>query len=258
MALPHESFCPYAGLEPYTEAQREYFFGRDRDQPIVSSNLYAAPLTILYGASGAGKSSVLMAGVIPHLRQQPRTAVVLFRNWQSETFLSALKSECLHAAEAFPLRLSGIDSSVPLDEILCSISKELRGAVLVIFDQFEEYFLYNSNSPNDNSFDVEFAQSVNRADVDAHFLISLREDQLSRLDRFRTRIPNLFANIVRLRQLDLSAAEDAIRKPIDAYNSRAQSADAQIEIEDDLVTTLLADENMRVGNVLFNDVTGSG
>ncbi len=51
-----DSFCPYVGLQPYTEAHRDYFFGRERDQRIISSNLYAAPLTVLYGASGVGKS----------------------------------------------------------------------------------------------------------------------------------------------------------------------------------------------------------
>ncbi len=77
MSAPAD-FCPYVGLQPYTEADRDYFFGRQREQRIIASNLYAAPLTVLYGASGVGKSSVLLAGVVPHLRTVPRTAVVCF------------------------------------------------------------------------------------------------------------------------------------------------------------------------------------
>jgi hypothetical protein len=66
--LPTETILdPYIGLRPYTDSDddRARFFGREQDQEIIMANLYAAPLTIFYGASGVGKSSVLMAGVVP-------------------------------------------------------------------------------------------------------------------------------------------------------------------------------------------------
>src|SRR2546427_12410744 len=88
---PPPNFCPYKGLQPYTEADRAYFFGRERDREIIIANLYAAPLTVLYGASGVGKSSVLLAGVVPALKETPRVAVVVFRDWQAPEFESALK-----------------------------------------------------------------------------------------------------------------------------------------------------------------------
>src|SRR6516162_4436750 len=75
-------YCPYVGLQPYTEDDREFFFGREREQRVISSNLYAAPLTVLYGASGVGKSSILRAGVVPRLQSARRTAVVYFNQWQ--------------------------------------------------------------------------------------------------------------------------------------------------------------------------------
>ena len=77
-----EQRCPYVGLQPFEEADRAFFFGRERDQRVIIANLLSSPLTILYGSSGVGKSSVLMAGVVPQLhRERPRTAVVVFRNW---------------------------------------------------------------------------------------------------------------------------------------------------------------------------------
>ena len=39
--------CPYKGLQPYVAADRAFFFGRERDQEIIVSNLYAARLTVL-------------------------------------------------------------------------------------------------------------------------------------------------------------------------------------------------------------------
>src|SRR5262245_65095151 len=92
MSDPAAQFCPYKGLRPYTEADRPYFFGRERDREIIIANLYAAPLTILYGASGVGKSSVLLAGVAPALKEMTRIAVVVFRDWQNPDFKFALKT----------------------------------------------------------------------------------------------------------------------------------------------------------------------
>src|SRR5512133_534530 len=60
---------PYKGLRAYVEADGDYFFGRDGDRDLVIANLMASRLTVLYGPSGVGKSSLLQAGVMPHLRR---------------------------------------------------------------------------------------------------------------------------------------------------------------------------------------------
>ena len=60
--------CPYAGLMPFTEEQAEFFFGREAEREIITANLMASRLTLLYGPSGVGKSSVLNAGVAHDLR----------------------------------------------------------------------------------------------------------------------------------------------------------------------------------------------
>lgn len=74
-----EQFCPYRGLQHYTEDYRDYFFGREEDQETIAANLVTTPLTIIYGASGVGKSSVLLAGVVPFLHTLPDVAVTVFR-----------------------------------------------------------------------------------------------------------------------------------------------------------------------------------
>jgi WD40 repeat protein len=233
------AFCPYVGLQPYTEAERNYFFGRERDKRIIASNLFAAPLTILYGASGVGKSSVLMAGVVPELRNRPRTAVVLFREWQRADFVSALKAECASAVERAQQEPLALDSRLPLDEWLFEAARAFGGALLILFDQFEEYFLYHPETATGDAFESEFARTVNREEIEAGFLITLREDALSKLDLFRARIPNLLGNTLRLQHLDRAAAEEAIRKPLDVYN-REHTSESPITIEDDLVQGVLA------------------
>jgi WD40 repeat protein len=252
--LPEE-FCPYKGLQPYTEADRAFFFGRERDAEIIASNLYASPLTVLYGESGVGKSSVLLAGVVPLLHQTPNVAVVVFRQWQDPHFDHMLRAEILKAVKEASGRDADVDSGLPLDEFLIACNRILRGPIFFLFDQFEEFFLYHAPSGGAGGFDAEWARSVNRQEVDANFLISLREDSLSRLDRFRGRMPQLLGNMLRLKHLDEAAGRTAIRKPLEKYNELAGGGQQQpVEIEDALVQTLL--DEIRAGRVTLGAAVG--
>src|SRR5262249_35599295 len=90
------------------------------------------------------------------------------------------------------------------------------------------------------NFEAEFARTINRNDLNANFLLSLREDGLSRLDRFRGRIPMLLNNMLRLEHLDREGAREAIIKPLDAYNELFPEA-GKVSIEPELVDAILDD-----------------
>ena len=213
-------------------------------------------MTVLYGASGVGKSSVLLAGVVPMLRKKPRTAVVVFREWHRPDFLAALKKECIDRLPDPTTDKAKKLADKPLDEILHHVADTLGGTVLLLFDQFEEYFLYHPEMEAGNSFDGEFARAVNRTDVDAGFLLALRDDGLSGLDRFKARIPNLMGNLLRLRHLDEAAAEEAVRKPLAAWNERLENPEEAVNIEDALVREII--EQVRSGAGFLSPTEGAG
>jgi WD40 repeat protein len=64
--------CPYRGLAPYRQEDVRWFFGRERSTSALVAQLRAAErtggLVMLVGASGAGKSSLLNAGLVPAVR----------------------------------------------------------------------------------------------------------------------------------------------------------------------------------------------
>ncbi|MGW3493341.1 nSTAND1 domain-containing NTPase [Streptomyces sp. NPDC001020] len=64
--------CPYRGLASYRQQDARWFFGRERSTDALVGQLRAAEktggLVMLVGASGAGKSSLLSAGLVPALR----------------------------------------------------------------------------------------------------------------------------------------------------------------------------------------------
>jgi tetratricopeptide (TPR) repeat protein len=250
-------FCPYVGLRPFREEDRPYFFGRENEIRTIADNLYGARLTIFYGASGVGKSSVLMAGLVPQLRKEPRTAVVMFRRWQVPQAAALLKRQVIESASAIASESLAIDENLPLDELLKQAADTLDGTILLLLDQFEEYFLYFPDPGPEGGFDAELARAINRRDVDAGFLISMREDSLSKLDRFRKRITTLFGNTQRLSHLWLGAAKLAVLKPLEIYNAEhPDAAGKPVTIEPALVQTLL--EQVSAGQVSIAQTGGAG
>ena len=59
--------CPYRGLLPYEQAHEAVFFGRDRLTATLTGMLAQTGLVVVTGASGAGKTSLLQAGLMPAL-----------------------------------------------------------------------------------------------------------------------------------------------------------------------------------------------
>ena len=255
--LDHRRYCPYVGLQPFEEADQQFFFGRERDQRIIISNLLSSPLTILYGASGVGKSSVLMAGVIPQLhRERPKTPVVIFRNWADADFQSVLKRACIDAVWNLAVDQPKPAESLPFDEILRACAEAAHETMVVILDQFEEYFLYHPKSTDPVSFEAQFARAVNRDDVDAGFLIAMRDDGLAKLDRFQERIPNLLSNRLILKHLDAAGAKMAIRQPLVVWNEMFTAGGPLMEIEEELIDELI--EQVQISEIGTNDQGGSG
>ena len=63
-----EATCPYCGLSAFTEANSNYFHGRDKLVEILSAKLKKYPSFLaVTGASGSGKSSIVQAKVLPKL-----------------------------------------------------------------------------------------------------------------------------------------------------------------------------------------------
>jgi WD40 repeat protein len=245
-----ESLSPYKGLTPFEDSELDvlFFFGRERERELVEANLMASRLTVLYGETGVGKSSVLRAGVAHHLRSmarrnleergEPGLAVVVFDSWQDDP-VKALRSA---VAEAVTLALGGSllppDEEGSLPEALRMWQQVLDGELYIILDQAEEYFLYHGGEDGASTFGVDFPAVVNTSDLRVNFLLAVREDSLAKLDVFKGRIPNVLGNYLRLEHLDPRAARAAIVEPIAQYNRLVGEAGV-VEIEPELVDAVL-------------------
>ncbi len=231
---------PYTGLMPFSERQAPFFFGRDGEREIVTANLLASRLTVLYGPSGVGKSSLLNAGVAHHLRRvaqqsleergTPEFAVIVFGSWRDDPLRELVCAVREQLSDPLPRSV---------EQTLDSVTSRLNCDLIVILDQFEEYFLYHANDGGNGGFEREFARAINECGRRMSFLISIREDSLAKLDRFEARIPGIFENRIRIDHLDHDAAREAIRKPLAQFNGAPSNGGAPVTIEDALVEHVL-------------------
>lgn len=251
---------PYVGLDYFVEEDAGLFFGRDSERKRIIGNLRASRLTLLYAESGVGKSSLLRAGVSARIRQLAARSVaergsaryvpVVFSAWRDDPTAGLI--DALEAA-VDPLLGDGDELALrrdALEHAIEDVAAAVDATPLLILDQFEDHFLYEPD--NDDGFDDDLARCVNRRDLRANFLISVREDAYSLIGpRFKARIPNIYGNYLHLDFLDERAAREAVLEPVRAFNERLAADAPRFEVETALVEAVL--EQVRRGRVSIGD-----
>ena len=239
---------PYKGLAPFDDSPLDalLFFGREREIEVIVANLMAARLTVLYGASGVGKTSLLRAGVAHRLRRAHGAIVVVLSSWTGDPVAELLDALEAAAAEATDRPAEPLRRDVPLADALSALTRRLDSDLYIVLDQFEEYFLYHEGETGPGTLAEELPEALRRGALRANFLLGIREDALARLDVLKPRIPNLFGNSLRLDRLDRIAGRAAILGPLERYNELVP-AEQQVSAEPRLVETVL--EQVAVGRV---------
>ena len=76
---------PWLGLDSFTEETRAYFYGRDDEVAELARRVQRKTLTILFGQSGLGKTSILRAGIVPRLRAEAYCPVYVRIDYSPES-----------------------------------------------------------------------------------------------------------------------------------------------------------------------------
>jgi len=231
---------PWPGLMPFTEATRAFFHGRDTEAAELLRRVRRERLTILFGQSGLGKTSLLCAGLFPRLRAADFLPVYIRLDWTAAQIspvpqIKQALTENLteYSVEGRPPRSDETLWGYFHDKATEFWSRRNRLITpVLVFDQFEEIFtvgygaataeavldelaaLIENHPPaivraalDDNP---EAARGYDFAKESCKVILALREDFLPDLEGLRRRMPSIIENRMRLTRMDGRQARDAI------------------------------------------------
>jgi hypothetical protein len=197
---------PYKALLEYDIDDAALFYGRARAKEALLDRLGRGPLTILHAESGAGKTSLLKAGLMPELLARGHVPLWL-RPYRTRVD-QEVKHQLLRQAEGTPLL-----AEASLHDLLGQVADLLGGKRLVILvDQFEEVF--EEQAPEQRAVFLEqLARCLKDTLLPVHWVLALRGEYLSRLATFPRDLPNPFANEYLLQGLNREEARQVIVEP---------------------------------------------
>lgn len=218
---------PYVGPRPFERNDRDVFFGRDGEALELLSLVVSERIVLLYAASGAGKTSLLNARVLPLLEELEG-----FEVYPVARIRAAMSDDELAAARnAYTLglliSLAGGDADVAAETTLVEFLAARPHVVdasgysaprVLVIDQFEELFtLYTRYWRERRQFVIDIADAL-AADPLLRVVLAMREDYLAQLDPFAALLPRDLRTRFRLERLGADDAITAAVKPTHATN----------------------------------------
>jgi hypothetical protein len=240
-------YNPWPGLQSFDEASESFFFGMSVQTDALFRLIRRETLTLFYGRSGLGKTSLLQAGLFPRLREANLLPIPIRLDYGQKAlpFVSQVKQ-----AVAGALSRAGIDArpsaeAESLWEYFHSSDVDFWDSenrlitLVLVFDQFEERFTLGRQLPETDAqaevFLTELSQlvenrpppflktkfeaqaaGVGNYDFDKHscnVILSLREDFLPELENLRDRFPSILENTLRLQAMSEAQAIEVVLGP---------------------------------------------
>ena len=238
---------PWPWLDPFDEGAERFFNGRSDDAATLLRMVRGSSVTVLFGKSGLGKTSLLQAGLFPALRKERLLPVYVRLHYDKaagslqDQLWSCFVAECKRHEFSYR-EASPKASRSNIDSLWLYLHQRPLGLVqnggppwqpVFVLDQFEEIFTLGGNDSAlheklfsalgdllENRIPRSIADRIEEDDnlLDTHdldtqpyrFLVSLREDYLPDLELWSDQIPRLGPNRYRLLSMGRTQALEAI------------------------------------------------
>lgn len=170
-----QSNNPYRGLNAFDEADSPLFFGRATLVEKLATTIAGQPLTVVLGASGSGKSSLVRAGLIPYLRSDQESPSA--KHWwivpplrPGESPFQSLNRSLISA------NLSPVDANHTLTERISQWRQSSPVMLLLVVDQLEELITLCPNQTECHQFLQQLAAAITSHADRLRLVLTLRSD----------------------------------------------------------------------------------
>jgi WD40 repeat protein len=174
-AATAEARAPFLGLEAFSAADADRFFGREREVDALANRLRTTALQIVVGPSGAGKSSFVHAGLVPALPPGSRVVTMRPGHRPVATLAARLGAAGIAAAEA-----SGTQEESPQSAAARITDAAGDGLIVIVVDQLEELFTLCRDEAAREWFCTLVDRLTSAADGRVRVICTMRDDFLMR------------------------------------------------------------------------------
>ncbi|MEA5497788.1 WD40 repeat domain-containing protein [Limnoraphis robusta] len=246
--------CPYQGLYHFSYENSEYFFGREVFVEELFQYTETRNFIPVLGASGSGKSSVILAGLVPKLVQAGNWQFTHFRPGNDPFHALAQALVPLYEPDldktdgiAQARKLAGYfqDNTVPLSDVFSTIQRNHpHNRILLIADQFEElYTLCNDEKIRRQFLDTllnTFKSFAEQSSLSTVLVGTMRADFLGNALSYRPLADVLQKGNIMLGPMNETELRDSIEKPAQKLG---------VSFESGLVERILDDVDKQPGNL---------
>ena len=188
---------PFKFLAAFGPEDYDHFFGRDRETAQLYNAVYASNLTLLYGASGTGKTSLVNCGLRNKFYYTEWLPIFIRRG---ERINESLRKEVAITLNSLDRKL--VDNLLITNDLLKNLTQLYFAhykPVYLIFDQFEE--LYISGELSEQIAFYQQIKSILESNLQVKIILIIREEWIAFLNDFERIIPNLFDNRLRVERM---------------------------------------------------------
>lgn len=235
-----ETVSPFLGLQYYTEKDANNFYGRDEEVDKLTTLLQINTLTLVFGKSGTGKTSLLNAGVFPKLRNNYYLPfrIRLDFNINSPDLVTQIKKVLKDEIDNYGFKVNEYPGSETLWEYFHKEPLWKSITPILVFDQFEEIFTLAKLDPRFASTDLplfweELSDIIennipeklneqflkNKETITYNYKIqntkvvfSFREEYLPEIESITSKIPSIKYSRFRLLPMNGNQAYEVITK----------------------------------------------
>jgi len=211
---------PFKFLDAYGQADSKVFFGRKEETNDLYDALSGVKLLLIYGPSGAGKTSLVESG----LRNQFSDAAWFALSIRRGNNITSAVFEAINAALEEKIELetdSGknnfqlpTNSNITFGTAIEQLFAERFQPVYLLFDQFEELLILGSEAEKN-----DFFQRLNELvcyRVPCRILLIMREEFIGHLSEFEPLCPAIFQHRFRLEKMRKKKVHRVIQEILEA------------------------------------------
>lgn len=249
--MPND-FTPFVGPRPFKREDAHLFFGRTNEADEMLSLVVSEREVLLYAQSGAGKTSLLNAGLRPKLEVEGFEVLPIARvryesreEIQTRQVANVYVFNVLAGWSALAPNVKQLDKVTLanfLAELPPQLDKEgLPRPRLLIFDQFEELFTFYPERAGDRrGFFEQVRDALNRNRL-LRVIFAMREEYIAELTSYATILPEKLRTRFRLERLREPAALEAVTEPL-AHSRYSFAPDVAEELVGELLQVNVGDK----------------